>query len=108
MPSSTWKRVESRIASLFGCQRISLSGSNNRQAKTQSDTDHERLYIEIKHRKRIPFYATWKEVRERAGKEGKVPIVVLHEKNSDFALAICQADYLAKLENDLIDMENRP
>ncbi|HEV8361120.1 MAG TPA: hypothetical protein VGR28_11770 [Candidatus Thermoplasmatota archaeon] len=98
MTPSTWKKVELRVARLYGATRISLSGSNNQQGGTSSDTDHPRLYVEIKHGKRLlPFGGLWKATRANAKAEGKVPVIVLHPLRGE-ALAVISAERHAALE----------
>jgi hypothetical protein len=96
-PKATWKSVERRVAAMFGAKRIALSGSNNTQAQTCSDTDHPFLFVEIKHRKKIPFYATWIQVKRMAAKEGKIPVVVIHQANTGEYIAMVSAEWLATL-----------
>ena len=96
MPDKTWKAVERRVARMFGAQRNPLSGRNSRH--TQADIIHDHLYIEVKHRARIPFYRVWLETVEKAKQEGKVPVLILHPKGSDKYIAMVDAEYLARLE----------
>ena len=94
--NKTWKSVERRIAKMFGGTRNSLSGGNSK-AGTTGDVVHKKLYIEVKHRNKIPFYKIWEDTKEKAKLEKKVPIVVIHKKNSREYLAIVDAKWLAKV-----------
>ena len=96
MPNKTWKSVERRIAELFKGTRNSLSGRNSK-AGTSGDVIHDKLYIEIKHRSKIPFYSTWEDTREKAKLEKKIPVVVIHKKGSREYLAIVDARWLASI-----------
>ncbi len=79
MPDKLWKATERRIAQLFDSKRNSLSGMNSKI--TGADVIHPDFYIEVKERSRIPFYATFQEVRNNAKKEGKIPMIILHQKS---------------------------
>ncbi|MGC8558980.1 MAG: hypothetical protein ACP5NC_08360 [Nitrososphaeria archaeon] len=80
---------------MFKGSRNPLSGSNS--GRTQADVIHNKLYIEVKHRAKIPFYKVWQDTVSKAGKEGKVPVVIFHEKGSDKYIAMVDAEYLADL-----------
>ena len=97
MPDKTWKAVERRIAKMFGGTRNPLSGRNSRH--TSADIIHPSLYIEVKHRSRIPFYKVWKDVYAKAKSEGKIPVLVIHEKGSETYLAVVDAKFLAEVLN---------
>lgn len=91
MSDKAWKAVERRIARFFGCQRTPLSGGNGKI--TRSDTLHEEMFIEIKHRKKHSAVTLWDETKELAKKEGKIPVVALSEKNRPgFWLVMHSAD----------------
>ena len=52
---------------------------------TESDTLHSKFFLEIKSRKALPFLKLFREsVVPKAKKEGKIPVLVIHEtKHSD-------------------------
>ncbi len=81
-----WKRTERRIAKELGGQRNSLSGSNSKV--TSGDVIHDRFYVEIKERKRIPFYKVIEETIKNAKQENKIPLIVIHEKGRKNDLVI--------------------
>lgn len=93
-PTKTWKSVERKVARKFGTERTPLSGSNSRH--TLSDTLHEKYFIEVKHRKRIPFFKTFRESLESAKKEGKTPIVIFKEKGAKFEILMIRVDDFLK------------
>lgn len=98
---TTWKDVERRIARKFGTERTPLSGGNGKQ--TRSDTLHTKLFIEIKHRVRIPFYSTFRETRDLARKENKTPMVISHETNSHSEIVMIELrDFLTLCHPDII------
>ena len=94
MPSHTWKDVERRIAVAFGSKRVVCSG-----VRGEGDVEHDKLYIEVKHRAKIPFYTVWKETVKRAKKEEKQPIVIIHEKGSQTMLVMLDFDDFIKYYN---------
>jgi hypothetical protein len=77
MPTKTWKARERQIAAFFGAERTPLSGGNSKH--TCSDTLHETLFIEQKHRKRHSVVTLWDKTKKLAAKEGKTPVVTLTE-----------------------------
>lgn len=89
---STWKRSESRAASLFGAKRQPLSGSSGRDDLTRSDSTHDRLFIEVKYRERHAVRSLHDATKALAKKEGKVPIVVLIDKARPGQLVVIHAD----------------
>jgi glutamate mutase epsilon subunit len=86
MPTKTWKDVERRVAKKFGTHRTPLSGENSRH--TKSDTLHKKFFIEVKYRKKIPFFKTFRETIELAKKENKTPLVIFKEKNSRYEIVM--------------------
>ena len=95
MNRNTWKQGEARIAKKFGTVRTPLSGKNSRH--TEADTLHKKLFIEIKHRKKIPFLKTYKETIMKSKKEKKTPLVVFIEKNSRTPIVMCDINNLKKI-----------
>jgi len=96
MHRNTWKQGERRIAKLFGTFRTPLSGINSRH--TASDTLHEKLFIEVKHRKKIPGDTLWKETMELAKKENKIPLIVFIKKNSSEPVLLCKLKDIKDIE----------
>lgn len=101
MNRSTWKKGESRIAGYFGTTRTPLSGMNSRH--TASDSLHERLFIEVKHRSKMPFAKLWHEVMDGAKLEGKTPLIVLIEKGSKNPMVMCSIHDIKKIASELIE-----
>ncbi len=97
MPDKTWKRVERVVAKKMGGTRNSLSGSNSKI--TSGDVVHDLFYIEVKHRKKIPFYVEFKDAKIKAKQEGKIPMVILHEKFSKNYIVMMDLDNLSALKN---------
>jgi len=90
----TWKQVERRCASLFGCERKALSGGNS--GGSRSDTTHDRLYIEVKHRKRWAIWSLYEDTKDKAVKEGRIPVCVLDQHRKHGCLVCVHS-------NDLFD-----
>lgn len=64
---------------MFGAERNIGSGSQGRKDKSRSDSTHERLFLECKHRQSHSVVTLWDDAQEKAVKEGKVPVVILTE-----------------------------
>ncbi len=89
MADKLWKQTERRICRYFGCERTPLSGSNSRH--TTADCLSDTYYIEIKERKnlkRLAVGSLFEKVEQEARKEKKIPILVVHQKNSKNDLVI--------------------
>lgn len=71
-PTTTWKSRERQVARAFGAERNPLSGGNSKH--TRSDTLHPMLFLEHKHTKSSPPKLIL-DTRDRAKKEGKIPVV---------------------------------
>jgi hypothetical protein len=85
---SSWKRRERDAARLFGSKRKVLSGSAGRDDQTCSDSDHPKLFIESKLRAVSSVRSRWEKARDRARREGKVPVVALYAKHRPGALIV--------------------
>lgn len=99
MHRSSWKKGESRIAKIFGTFRTPLSGYNSRH--TQSDTLSDRLFIEVKHRKKIPGDSLWNKTIELSKKENKIPMVVFIKKGSHNPLILCNLADIKKISEQI-------
>ena len=82
--------------------RAPLSGRNG-GAGTNGDcydpTSKRSLYVEIKHyaANRVPFYALWRDTKEKAKREHRAPVVVVHVKKTHSRFAIVDFDYFCDL-----------
>lgn len=102
MADRRWKQVERVGAGKYGEDRIALSGGNNRQAHTRSDTTARalgrRLFIEIKYGKAwLVFRRLWKATAKLAAQEGKAPTLLIYPRHGPF-LAVIDADRHVALE----------
>jgi hypothetical protein len=103
MNRNTWKSGERRIAKIFGTYRTPLSGSNSRHSK--SDSLHSDIFIETKHRKKIPGDTLWEHVKKDAKKENKIPIIVFIKKGSPKPVALCNLRDLKKIAKYIVKDE---
>lgn len=102
----SWQKLEERVCAKFRGRRTPLSGSNS-QHGTSADCIHCRIlpgaYIEIKFRASFLHHALFKDVEEKAKKEGKLPLLVTHQKNDKGELVTLRLnDFL-----DLIKKEDK-
>lgn len=93
----TWQKAEGRVAALFGARRQVGSGSSGRDDLTRSDSTHPRLFLEVKLRQAHAVRSLHDEVKAHARREGKVPVVVLHDKGRPGALVCVHTDDLAEV-----------
>lgn len=129
MTPSTWKGKEAALAALLcrapGCdhkhedadalgpehtRRVALSGGNNTQARTRSDTTDPAIYAEGKYGKvgkHIPAWVVnlWRETVPLAAAEGKVPLLAIMPKRgrhwpngSGLGLGVTTIERLTALE----------
>ena len=75
---STWKHSERMIAKLLGGMRTGSNGESRR------DVEHPHWSIEVKHRKVLPQWLHDAMGQAEREADGRVPIVVLHEKNQQY------------------------
>jgi len=79
--SKTWKAVERAIASRLGGRRVPVTGRGG-----APDVEHALLAVEVKHRKELPRWLKHAMAQaEAAARDGKVPVVVLHERGQRHA-----------------------
>jgi hypothetical protein len=100
---NTWKAMERKIAKMFNTKRTPLSGMNS--GHTHSDSLHKHLFLECKLKAKIPFYSTFKQTKENALKEKKIPVVIFHEKNSKNNIMMTDLKDFFKI-NKILDSEN--
>jgi hypothetical protein len=76
MTNPAWKRTERVIAARLGGQRVPVSG---RQRGDAPDVAHDRLSIEVKHRKSIPGWL--RDAMHQAAASstnGRLPVAIIH------------------------------
>lgn len=79
--SSAWKSFERVVATFFGTKRVPLSGSNSGHG-TNSDSLHDKLYIECKLRGKISLWQLFEDTERKAKQENKIPVVAIKQKGS--------------------------
>ena len=101
--SDSWKAEERRTCATLKMLRSPLSGRNG-GAGTNGDcydptTARSNLYVEIKHYAtgRVPGGALFRDTRDKAKKEKRTPIVVMHEKGTRNRFAWIDFEFLCEL-----------
>jgi hypothetical protein len=80
--STAWRSFERRAAELFSGIRNAFSGACPEITGTRADVRHPYLFPECKYRQHHSVVSIWRDAARKAALEGgKVPIVVLAEKN---------------------------
>lgn len=92
---STWKGLERKAAKKLGGTRNPLSGRES--LHTSGDVIHKDLYVECKLRAQWSVLSLYREVKEEAKKEGKIPILVLKEKGKHGELVVLGMEDFKKL-----------
>ena len=101
MPTKTWKNRERQIARFFGSERNPLSGGNGKH--TRSDSLHEELFIESKHRKSHSLVTLYEEVKKQARAENKIPVICLSQHGKKgFWVMVKEEDLTAVANQRLI------
>ena len=78
MADKAWKRLEREVARVMGGSRNPLSGRAS--GHTAGDVIHPVFYVEVKQRARFSVLTLMKDTEEKAKKEHKKPVVVLHAR----------------------------
>lgn len=100
MHKNTWKQGERRVCRYFGLQRVPLSGGNS--GHTRGDCydplgQNNKLFIEVKHRKKHSVVTLWDETKKLADKESKTPVVALIEKGRPGFWIMVHSEDLVKI-----------
>ena len=101
----TWKALERRLCEKFGGRRTPLSGSNS-QHGTSSDcielsSEFQKFYIEIKLRAKFMHHGIFRDVKQKAKDEGRIPLLISHEKSEKGNLVVLQLDdFLELIKNE--------
>lgn len=98
MPTHTWKNRERQVCKDFGTTRNPLSGGNSKH--TRSDSLHEDLFIEHKHRKSNATITLYDQTAYLATGEGKVPVVTLSQHGRKGYLVVCAPQDLQKIATE--------
>ena len=98
---NTWRRLEMRICRGMGGRRTPLSGSNS-QHGTSADCievkkEFQKFYFEIRLRQNFFHHENFKDVREKAKVEDKIPILFTQTKNNDKCLVVLKLENFIEL-----------
>jgi len=95
MADKAWKRFERTIAKILGTERTPLSGGNSKH--TRSDSLHGRLFVECKLRKSQAIHRLFRDTKELAKKEKKIPIVITREPGMKTTLVTVEMKDIDKI-----------
>ncbi|MFW9928646.1 MAG: hypothetical protein ACFFD1_04580 [Candidatus Thorarchaeota archaeon] len=104
MHKNTWKEGERRIARMFNTVRTPLSGGRSRH--TMSDSLSENIFLEIKHRKKIPGDTLWQETKRCSKKEQKIPAIIFLKYQHPDPVIMCNLSDIKKIAAEMKD-ENK-
>ena len=102
--SKSWKVFERTVARMFGTERTPLSGGNSRH--TRSDTLHSKLFVECKKHKKMAIHKLFRETKELADLENKVPVVITKETGKQFTLVTARIQDLEVVLKHLKENES--
>ena len=98
MADKTWKKEERTVAGKMRTKRNPLSGSRSGNL-TSSDSLSPDYYIETKLYARAAVLTLFEDVRAKARKEGKIPVLVMRQKGKKHRTATIDFEFLCKLLN---------
>ena len=93
--NKVWKSFERTVSKFFKTTRNPLSGGASKH--TRSDTLHPDLYVECKYRKTDALWTLFKDTREKAIGESKVPVVCTKQKGQPGFLVTLHCDDLERV-----------
>ena len=96
MADKPWKREEREVARKMGTRRTPLSGSRSGHL-TSSDTLSPDYYLECKLLAKAAVVTLFDDVRTKAKREGKVPVLVIRTKGKKRRIAVVDFDFLRSL-----------
>jgi len=92
----SWKSFEALVAKFFSTRRVPLSGSNSGHG-TNSDSLHDKLYIECKVRQKISLWQLFTDTEEKAKVEKKFPVVAIKQKGGKGYLLVLRPEDLQEI-----------
>ena len=95
----TWKRAEKQVAERFGTRRTPLSGINS--SITAADTQHKKLFIEVKYRQRHALHSLYESVANKAAIERKIPLIALKQANKKLVLIVVDIEDIKEVAKEL-------
>lgn len=78
MTDKAWKHAERTVAKVLGGKRNPLSGRMG--GHTSGDVYGLPVYVEVKQRNHFAVLTIMAEVEKEAEKEGKPPVLVIHQR----------------------------
>jgi len=95
MTDKSWKKAERNVSKKLNAQRNPLSGRMG--GYTSGDVIHPSLYVEVKQKKRFAVLAIMKDTEEKARKEKKIPVLVIHQGGAKRRYYIIQEELFLQL-----------
>jgi len=95
MADKSWKDAERQVAKKLNGKRNPLSGRMG--GHTSGDVIHPSLYVEVKQKKLFAVLAIMKDTEEKARKEKKIPVLVIHQGGSKTRYYIIQEELFLQL-----------
>lgn len=100
MGDPSWKAEERRTCAALRMLRAPLSGrggGSGTSGDCYSDDARSWLYAEIKHYARAAIFTLFSDTRAKAKREGRRPVVVMHQKGTRNRVAVVDFDFLCEL-----------
>jgi hypothetical protein len=102
----TWQKQETRVAKAVGGTRIPYSGSAQFEGE-EGDVAHPTFEIEAKYRtSKLRVIGWMKEVKKRARKSKKIPLLVVREKHTQGDYVLIDLNDFSKIWYGLIGPED--
>ena len=98
-------RIPAVVLMLEGETDIWIMAHSDHLVKVVENMDNPDIYVETYERKKIAAIQLWKETKEMAEKEGKIPLVALQEKNRSGFWIIAHSDDIRPIIQELKNHE---
>jgi len=93
MADKAWKQRERQLAKFFGVMRTVGSGCGAAIGRgSAGDIEHPEVFAECKLRAKHAVWTLWRETKEKAKRENKLPVIALAEKNKPGLLLVVHTD----------------
>lgn len=104
MADKPWKAEERTVARMFGTERALMKGTNEK-----SDIISELFMVDVKLRQRWNIQKWYRDLRDAARKQSKIPILTVREPGKRLRLAVLGLDYLVSIMNgaSVLDGDNK-
>ena len=87
-----WKSEERTVAKMFGTSRALMKGTDEK-----SDIISDLFMVDVKLRKRWEVDRWYRELKDAAAKEDKIPILTVRQPSKRIRLAVVDLDYLLSI-----------